>query len=303
MADKVHHAETNKLIVYKSLENLPEPSSVLVGVYGTLKKGYHRHESLGVGRQYVGSAPVPGLMFHLLDYPMICRIPEYLKWREDSSVSVEIYRISTPQLLVLDQIEGHPDLFKREEVPVSIFSEKVWVYYGHPAEMFVGKKRLIPGNYWKGATTSYIEADFADGTKKPHLIAGSRTQHIYASDIDRRSNEARVAGVVVNATTGEITDIDTEILPANPSNNYSGYTSIHRDYKTKTWDSNKFDYVNEKGEVLKFCHAINDFAIEGSQKTQEQVWQEKQKKLEPSVINVAKGEPLDGDPFPKVANL
>ncbi len=315
MADKVKTLETDTtstIVVHKNMDDVPKTPSILIGVYGTLKKGFFRHDSLGMAKQYVGAAPVPGIMFHLIDYPMVCKIPEYLQWRKDSAVSIEIYRIETSQLVILDGIEGHPNFFRREEVSVSIFPEKVWVYYGHSDVMFNGKKKLIPGNHWKGATTSYVEADFGNGNVKPHLIMG-RERHIYASDIDKKTNQASISGLIVDATTGEIEGLDmvnvtpiaTPTIVPNPNVHYTtpAMGTVHRDYKTKTWDAKIYDYVNEDGKVLKWCNEINDFALAELAKSREQVWQDKQKKLLPSVIQVPKGEPLDGEPFPRVVEL
>lgn len=86
------------------------PGETLVFVYGTFLSGERNHHVLG-GARFVGeSATRPE--FHLVDlgtYPAL--VPG-----GRTSVRGELYAVSTVLLQLLDEVEDHPDYYRRTEL-------------------------------------------------------------------------------------------------------------------------------------------------------------------------------------------
>jgi gamma-glutamylaminecyclotransferase len=296
------------------IENKP---TILVGTYGTLKKGFSRHDKLGMTALYVGAFPVPGLLFHAGDYPQLVKPPEKPTWRETvpSVVMIEVYRTMAQQITILDAIEGHPNLFRREQVDNALFgTEKVWIYYwAWPREKFLGKQKIITSNVWRGPETPCIEVDFGDGTKKPHIVS---KKHIFASDIKKPDNTAEISGVVIDASTGEIQELDLPhvdnlpvIMPPAPSSSFTPgrYPGLTASSQKTRWDpSTGVMRDTTTGEELEWCFATSKYVPKADAKTKEEMeaaeFEKLKEKLKPSSIVVPKGSKLE-DAFPKVSEL
>lgn len=99
-------------------------NNILVGVYGTLKSGEPNHALLS-DSQYLGQA-VTSQSYALADL-------KYYPGLIDGNqiISLEIYAITPDTLTSLDRLEGHPRLFVRREIPVTINGEvkTVLVYF------------------------------------------------------------------------------------------------------------------------------------------------------------------------------
>lgn len=100
-----------------------------VFVYGTLKAGKGNHGLLN-GATFIG----PGVTTQ----PFVMKdggFPAVLKTNEGHPVVGEIYAITDDILAKLDSLEGHPNLFCREEIPVDIGDSGVlqtcWMYFGN----------------------------------------------------------------------------------------------------------------------------------------------------------------------------
>lgn len=111
-----------------------------VAVYGTLRAGFGNHALLG-------DAPLVGVGRTEREFIMltggfpVCLVPENAQLRP-TKVTVEVYDISAssaPDAILrrLDNLEGHPDWYRREEVHITLDS-------GEPctAQMYI-----MPGNH------------------------------------------------------------------------------------------------------------------------------------------------------------
>jgi gamma-glutamylaminecyclotransferase len=122
-------------------------STLLLFVYGTLKRGGCRHGPLA-GQHFRGEAHTrPGYaLYDLGDYPGMTRaLPA------GQVVHGEMYEVEETLLSWLDTVEGAPDWFKREPVEVEGFSEVVWayLYQGDPAD----RPRIASGR-WENDRTA-----------------------------------------------------------------------------------------------------------------------------------------------------
>lgn len=82
-----------------------------VFVYGTLKKGKSNHRLL-FEADYLGE------YYTNTNFTLFVGGLPYLVKREGPGCSGELYKVSDKVLTALDLLEGHPDFYKREVIPV-----------------------------------------------------------------------------------------------------------------------------------------------------------------------------------------
>jgi len=99
----------------------------VVFVYGTLKRGGENHEFLREA-EYLGSARTkqPYALY-------MGRYPYAIKDEPRHPIFGEVYGITSPILLQLDELEGHPHLYYREQTTVIMTSDnteqEAWIYF------------------------------------------------------------------------------------------------------------------------------------------------------------------------------
>ena len=124
-----------------------------VFVYGTLKRGFPNHffleraTFLGAGRTSAKYALYEG------EYPFV------IKDEAVSRIAGEVYEVDDVTLARLDQLEQHPDFYRREQAEVMLtsgFLVTAWVYFFPRPEGV-----LVPSGDWRPAMPS--APDPADG--------------------------------------------------------------------------------------------------------------------------------------------
>lgn len=84
--------------------------TTLIGVYGTLRKGFGNHGLLiRCGAKYVGIGHTKELMKLVAS-----GIPFLSRESKVSHVIIEVYEIPNENLHLVDGLEGHPDWYKRD---------------------------------------------------------------------------------------------------------------------------------------------------------------------------------------------
>jgi gamma-glutamylaminecyclotransferase len=99
----------------------------LICVYGTLKKdysNYHRHLK---GSKYIGNG-------NTLDkYPLLIEGLPYMVNKKGTghNVEVDVFKVSNTTLKNIDNLEGHPDWYKRIQIPILINGKTLncWIYF------------------------------------------------------------------------------------------------------------------------------------------------------------------------------
>jgi gamma-glutamylcyclotransferase (GGCT)/AIG2-like uncharacterized protein YtfP len=86
-----------------------------VFVYGTLKEGYYNHELLK-DSEFIACAKTKD------KYPMV-NTEEYFPYLINDKgygyhIEGEVYRVNQLTLLALDQLEGYPELYTREQIKI-----------------------------------------------------------------------------------------------------------------------------------------------------------------------------------------
>lgn len=108
----------------------------LVGVYGTLKRGYGNHRFLE-NAMYVGTGKTKER------YPLVIRnwgLPFLIdKPDEGTEVEIELYLVDSLTFSHLDTLESHPSWYERKERPVIVDGVEYtpWLYFG-PDDVYTG---------------------------------------------------------------------------------------------------------------------------------------------------------------------
>lgn len=119
---------------------LPEEKEILVFVYGTLLSGYSNHGLL-CGARKVGSFSTEKKfkMKGRYGFPMVVKAHRQFSGLQDlvamrthyRPIAGEVYAVDAGVLRKLDNLEGHPQWYKREQVKVRGLKEnngKAWMY-------------------------------------------------------------------------------------------------------------------------------------------------------------------------------
>lgn len=104
----------------------------LIGVYGTLRKGYGNHRLLETSK-FVGTGKtVEKLLLTQRGIPYLTRNRKNEHPEAISNVVIEIYEVDRATLPRLDALEGHPNWYYRDVVEVemedgSILSPEIYL--------------------------------------------------------------------------------------------------------------------------------------------------------------------------------
>ena len=99
----------------------------VIGVYGTLKKNYSNYNHYLRSSKFVGKG-------HTKDkYPLIQEGLPYMVNKKGigHNVEIDVFKISDATFTAIDQLEGHPQWYKREQIPVMVKGKVIlcWVYF------------------------------------------------------------------------------------------------------------------------------------------------------------------------------
>ena len=113
--------------------------SNVIGVYGTLKKDFSNYYNYLRSAKYVGKGETKD------KYPLIQEgLPYMVKKRGiGHNVTIDVFKVSDQSLQEIDQLEGHPQWYKREQVPVIVDGKEItcWIYF-NPIEITANHRFL-----------------------------------------------------------------------------------------------------------------------------------------------------------------
>jgi gamma-glutamylcyclotransferase (GGCT)/AIG2-like uncharacterized protein YtfP len=110
---------------------------MLVGVYGTLKKGYSNHRLLK-NYNFIGTQLIKGY-FKLYDLGPFPGIKP-----GDGNLFIEIYEVNDQVGLdSLDRLEGYPHLYDKDYIDTSFGEVLLYVYNGQ-----INENKLIKDGFW-----------------------------------------------------------------------------------------------------------------------------------------------------------
>lgn len=94
---------------------------MLMGVYGTLRKGFSNHRYLE-GAKYIGTGKtVEKFVLQQHGIPYVSRKKVGLPPWKGTNVTIEVYEVTSPwQLDNIDGLEGHPRWYCREPIEIKM---------------------------------------------------------------------------------------------------------------------------------------------------------------------------------------
>ena len=109
----------------------------LVAVYGTLKKGYSNYNRFLMGSKHLGGGNTEN------KYPLIISgLPYLIEMKGIGyNVDVDVFKVSDSVLANLDALEGHPNWYRRKQIPIKMKDGRVlncWIYF-NIAEKYRGQ--------------------------------------------------------------------------------------------------------------------------------------------------------------------
>lgn len=110
----------------------------LVGVYGTLKKGFNNHQYLKKAK-FIYPDFINGILGYYLipkskESPYEVKLPTFVNVG-NNSVFVEVYEVDDKTLDKLDKLETHPDVYKRTKMTTAS---------GLDIYVYIWKHEMIP---------------------------------------------------------------------------------------------------------------------------------------------------------------
>ena len=107
-------------------------TSTTVFVYGSLLRGLHNSHLLSSATLLLPRACTQSSAFALIDsgcgYPYACHAAALTPSHTRTSLVGELISVSPAVLATLDQLEDHPNNYKRELTQIAGWSEPAWVY-------------------------------------------------------------------------------------------------------------------------------------------------------------------------------
>ena len=112
----------------------------VVAVYGTLKRGHGNHH------RYLKSARFVGAGVTQDKYPLVISGLPYLLSNKGTghNVEVDVFKVSDSDFDSLDQLEGHPIWYRRQETPITMDDGSVvnaWVYFNDMERGEIGSEK------------------------------------------------------------------------------------------------------------------------------------------------------------------
>ena len=100
----------------------------LIAVYGTLKKGYSNYYSYLTSSKHLGRGETYD------KYPLLIEGLPYMVDQRGSghNVEVDIFKVSDKAFKEIDALEGHPNWYKRKQIPIRMKDGRVinaWLYF------------------------------------------------------------------------------------------------------------------------------------------------------------------------------
>lgn len=111
----------------------------LVAVYGSLRKGMGNHEHFFEDKNYVGEHTTNSLytMISLGGFPGVTK-------GGNTAIKCEIYNVPTCTLDLLDSLEGHPDMYRREIQKTVHGDAWLYIYQG----VHKGRLPIVTSGDW-----------------------------------------------------------------------------------------------------------------------------------------------------------
>ena len=97
---------------------------IYVFVYGTLRRGFENHYLLKNSKFIGYGITKEKYSLYVDSIPYVVKIPY-------CQIKGEVYEVDKNTLIALDELEGHPDFYRRELIDVIVNGKtiKAWIYF------------------------------------------------------------------------------------------------------------------------------------------------------------------------------
>ena len=155
------HLYTYKDGVWYSKTNILQDN--IIGVYGTLKKGYSNYTYYLSNARYVGRGKTQD------KYPLIVDGLPYLLDEKGvgHNVEIDVFKVSDGKMKSIDGLEGHPTWYRRKPVPVKLEDGTIvvaWIYFNIQEKI---SGRALHETYVKPKIEWAPRASYIDWYDKP----------------------------------------------------------------------------------------------------------------------------------------
>jgi gamma-glutamylcyclotransferase (GGCT)/AIG2-like uncharacterized protein YtfP len=99
-------------------------NNIIVAAYGTLREGFGNNRLIPAGCHIGTGQTKEKYTLRANGIPFVSKDPLH-------NVIVDVYKIDEPTLERLDGLEGHPEWYCREQIPVIVDNETItaWLYF------------------------------------------------------------------------------------------------------------------------------------------------------------------------------
>ncbi len=101
-----------------------ESQDIIIAAYGTLREGYGNNRLLQTSSHLGTGKTAEKYTLRASGIPFVSKEPT-------SNIVVDVYKVNKSVLSQLDSLEGHPEWYKREQIPVIVENKQLnaWLYF------------------------------------------------------------------------------------------------------------------------------------------------------------------------------
>lgn len=106
------------------MDTIIDNKDIIVAAYGTLREGYGNNRLLSSSKHLGTGQTVEKYTLRASGIPFVSKEPLH-------NVVVDVYKVDNDTLENLDSLEGHPEWYCREKIPVKVGDTRMeaWLYF------------------------------------------------------------------------------------------------------------------------------------------------------------------------------
>ena len=108
------------------MDTTTDNKETIIAAYGTLREGFGNNRLLRYSKHLGTGQTIEKYTLRASGIPFVSKEPLH-------NVVVDVYKVDDDTLQSLDSLEGHPERYCREEIPVKVgdTTMKAWLYFNN----------------------------------------------------------------------------------------------------------------------------------------------------------------------------